>query len=325
MDVHRFERRAMGSPLRLTVVDPASARSSDDPARTASPRTRLGARLGRVRGRRAGDVPVPRDERPAAVNRAAGSGRPIAVDRRLVRALVASDRAGRMTGWPVRCPGPDRPRAARLPGRGPRRRRATDGATGMRRPPDRPDAETGTIRHALDVRRIRAAARSRSTSRSTLGGIGKGLGPALGVAGPRAGRPPRRRGGRPARGGRRPGGLRAVAGPRSVARRGGGPARPPGAPGGDRRWSAGRSRPHPSPIHRWATADGRTVHHLIDPRTGEPGGDGLLAVTVAGPDPAWSEVWSKSLFLAGARAIADARPGPRPGRLVGARGRRRSR
>ena len=55
---------------------------------------------------------------------------------------------------------------------------------------------------------------------------------------------------------------------------------------------------------RWRSPDGRTVHHLIDPTTGEPGGDGLLAVTVHAPDPAWSEVWSKALFLEGAGAIA---------------------
>lgn len=52
--------------------------------------------------------------------------------------------------------------------------------------------------------------------------------------------------------------------------------------------------------------DGRQVHHLIDPRTGEPGGGGLVSVTVAGPDPAWSEVWSKALFLEGAAGIAAA-------------------
>ena len=54
---------------------------------------------------------------------------------------------------------------------------------------------------------------------------------------------------------------------------------------------------------RWER-DGRTVHHLIDPRTSEPGGDGLASVTVAGPDPAWAEVWSKALFLEGADGIA---------------------
>lgn len=50
--------------------------------------------------------------------------------------------------------------------------------------------------------------------------------------------------------------------------------------------------------------EGREVHHLIDPRTGEPGDGGLTAVTVAGPDPAWAEVWSKALFLDGAAGIA---------------------
>jgi thiamine biosynthesis lipoprotein len=56
-------------------------------------------------------------------------------------------------------------------------------------------------------------------------------------------------------------------------------------------------------VHRWRTADGRDVHHLLDPRTGEPGGPGLIAVTVSGPDPAWAEVWSKTLFLEGAARI----------------------
>lgn len=53
---------------------------------------------------------------------------------------------------------------------------------------------------------------------------------------------------------------------------------------------------------RWRTA-GRPVHHLVDPRTGEPGGAGLAAVTVLHPDPAWAEVLTKQLFLAGASAV----------------------
>jgi thiamine biosynthesis lipoprotein len=57
---------------------------------------------------------------------------------------------------------------------------------------------------------------------------------------------------------------------------------------------------------RWTAPDGSSVHHLIDPRTGLPGGEGLAAVTVAGPDPAWAEVWSKALFLEGAAGIAAA-------------------
>ncbi len=57
--------------------------------------------------------------------------------------------------------------------------------------------------------------------------------------------------------------------------------------------------------HRWQH-DGQTVHHLIDPRTGRPGGQGLLAVTVIGRDPAWTEIWSKTLFLRGSTGIAQA-------------------
>jgi thiamine biosynthesis lipoprotein len=56
---------------------------------------------------------------------------------------------------------------------------------------------------------------------------------------------------------------------------------------------------------RWVDPAGRPAHHLLDPRTGEPGGAGLLAVTVAGADPGWAEVWSKTLFLAGPTAIGD--------------------
>ncbi|MGZ8563256.1 MAG: FAD:protein FMN transferase [Candidatus Limnocylindria bacterium] len=58
-------------------------------------------------------------------------------------------------------------------------------------------------------------------------------------------------------------------------------------------------------VRRWESPDGVPVHHLIDPFTGEPGGDGLQAVTVATADPAWAEVWSKTLFLAGRRAIGE--------------------
>lgn len=59
-------------------------------------------------------------------------------------------------------------------------------------------------------------------------------------------------------------------------------------------------------LGRWHDPAGRTVHHLIDPGTGLPGGAGLTAVTVAFPDPAWAEVWSKALFLEGAVRIAGA-------------------
>jgi thiamine biosynthesis lipoprotein len=54
----------------------------------------------------------------------------------------------------------------------------------------------------------------------------------------------------------------------------------------------------------WTDPSGNAAHHLIDPRSGAPGDAGLLAVTVAGPDPAWAEIRTKELFLAGAHDIA---------------------
>lgn len=55
-------------------------------------------------------------------------------------------------------------------------------------------------------------------------------------------------------------------------------------------------------LRSW-TNDGRVRHHLIDPRTGEPGGEGLVSVSVVAADAAEAEVWTKALFLEGARAI----------------------
>jgi thiamine biosynthesis lipoprotein len=51
-------------------------------------------------------------------------------------------------------------------------------------------------------------------------------------------------------------------------------------------------------VRQWR-AGTTPVHHLIDPRTGLPGGHGLAAVTVIGDDPVAAEVWSKTLFLDG--------------------------
>ena len=56
-------------------------------------------------------------------------------------------------------------------------------------------------------------------------------------------------------------------------------------------------------IRRW-TAGGAEVHHLIDPRTGLPGGAGLRAVTVVAADAADAEVDAKTLFLEGHLGIA---------------------
>ncbi len=54
----------------------------------------------------------------------------------------------------------------------------------------------------------------------------------------------------------------------------------------------------------WMAGD-RRVHHLLDPRTGEPAWNGLRSVTVSARDPAWAEVWSKALFVGGRPAIGE--------------------
>lgn len=58
-------------------------------------------------------------------------------------------------------------------------------------------------------------------------------------------------------------------------------------------------------VRHWIGPDGHPVHHLVDPSTGEPAQTGLIAVTVAAADPAWAEVWSKALFLAGRGQIGE--------------------
>jgi thiamine biosynthesis lipoprotein len=58
-------------------------------------------------------------------------------------------------------------------------------------------------------------------------------------------------------------------------------------------------------LRRWSSG-GREVHHLIDPRTGRPGGLGMLAVTVIASDPAEAEIMSKTLFLSGSEGIGTA-------------------
>jgi len=58
-------------------------------------------------------------------------------------------------------------------------------------------------------------------------------------------------------------------------------------------------------IRHWRDDSGAEVHHLLDPSIGRPADAGLRAVSVAGADPAWAEVWSKSLFVGGRRAIAE--------------------
>jgi thiamine biosynthesis lipoprotein len=105
------------------------------------------------------------------------------------------------------------------------------------------------------------------------------------------------------RGGPWPIGLETGNGPLTIELRSGGVA------------TSGRDR------RRWRRG-GRELHHLIDPRTGEPSESDLLRVTVVAADAVEAEAFAKSLFLAGAaRAVEEADTGRLPAVLVTADGR----
>jgi thiamine biosynthesis lipoprotein len=270
------EARAMGSPLRLqvaggppaTIVDAAWSAITDEFELTeqALSRFRTTSEVHRVR---------------------LADGHAAAPSRRLVAALSAADRARRITD------GRFDPRVLHVlerlgsrPLEVPGSRSAERAETGG--PILRRDGRQGPVNVPVPV---------------DFGGIGKGL--ALRWAARRA---------------------VAVIGERPFLLEAGGDIVGRGAPGPDG-WRVGIEDPRPSSADgerlvvlelppaggavatssvrraRWRDPDGRLVHHLIDPRTGEPGGEGLLAVTVQAGDPAWSEVWSKALFLAGDRGI----------------------
>jgi len=272
--VHRFEARALGSPLRFIVhdVDRRSTERLWD--EVLAEFAAVDASLSRFRD----------DSEITRLNRYARSDRTLPVSRRLSRALVAADRARRVTGGRF-----DSTVLADLDRLG-YRGADVDQATGQ-----------AASRAAGSLRPIaRSADGFRLTDPIDLGGIGKGL--ALRWATARIERVCQ------------DAAFLLEAGGDIVAQ---GPA-PEGGP-----WligiedPAGGSRPVAVALHeagavatssvriaRWR-ADGRDVHHLIDPTTREPADGGLLGVTVAHRDPAWAEVWSKALFVAGSRAIGD--------------------
>jgi FAD:protein FMN transferase len=307
----RFERRAMGSPLRLTVGGVDAARAAAGWAEVSAAIEEIEQALSRFRA--TSDL--------VRLNEAAGDSAGMSVHPRLVAALAAAERARRMTG------GAFDPRILRdlerlgyvgvpleivadttapAPGS-----TASQGVAGAVAPGGVAGAvaPSGTRPTFPDGRWLRCDPRESRAAVAApvdLGGIGKGLairwaGKVLAATLPELQEPGT--------------GALLEAGGDLIAR---GDA-PQGGPwmvaiedpaGGEEPaivalWD-GAICTSSIAVHRWRTDDGRDVHHLLDPRTGEPGGAGLASVTVSGPDPAWAEVWSKALFLEGA-----ARIGPR--------------
>lgn len=271
--VARFAARAMGSPLHFTVVGlaPPSARRAwrvvvDDVERTE-------AALSRWR----------RESSLSQLNATAGSGRWTTAERRLYLALSASNRAQRITD------GRFDPRVlGRLEALG-----------------ELAEVPLPVLAVAMEQPWLQRDPRRRRVSLTVpvdSGGIGKGLALRWAVDALR-------------RAGLNGAGLLLEAGGDLCAS-----GRPPEGSG----WRIAIEDPavdddplavieidrgsvvtSSTSVRRWSAPGGRLVHHLIDPATGEPGGDGLQAVTLLAGDPAWAEVWSKSLFLAGPRRIAD--------------------
>ncbi|MDP9467358.1 MAG: FAD:protein FMN transferase [Chloroflexota bacterium] len=270
-----FTGRAMGSPLRLTTVGLSRAQAADAWRVVTAEFEASEHSLSRWRA----------DSGLSRLNAAAGSGTSAPADRHLIAFLVASARAQRVSG------GRFDPRVlTRLEALGER------AGVPLRGLPD----ELGSDRPwlACDPRRGQACLAAAVDS----GGIGKGLGLRWAA-------------GALAHAALLGTGLLLEAGGDLVVhgeRAGGGPwqvgVEDPA--GGDEPLAVissthGAIATSSTAVRNWTSPDGARVHHLIDPSTGEPGGDGLLAVTVAMADPAWAEVWSKTLFLAGARAIGD--------------------
>ena len=276
-----FSGRALGSALRLHVrlpdatVDPAAGRGAAAERAWARVREEFDAV----------DVALSRfreDSELTALNRRAGDGSVTVVSRRLRTALAAVHRAGRQTG-------------GRFDARvlGALERIGERGASLAVRPsrpgpPSEPGWKVRVPEAPLD-----------------MGGIGKGL--ALRWAAARA--------------------MEVLPPGAGLLLEAGGDVVHAGAPpaGG---WMVGiedpvaATGPDAEPlvvvavrdgalatssirVRNWIGPGGRPVHHLVDPRTGAPARTGLIAVTVAGADPAWSEVWTKALFLAGREGIAD--------------------
>lgn len=308
--VERFERRAMGSPLRLTVA-------GADPATAAAAWTSVSALVEEV------EEALSRFRESSALtalNRRAGTPEPAPVGRRLARALAAADRASRATGGAFEPRVLDALERLGYPGaRLVQVPTATSGIVGQL-PRGGVSGTTSIRRTFADGRWLHLDPRSDAAAVAApvdLGGIGKGL--ALRWAGRLLARAVAVPGGADGAHTGRERGPAVAAGALLDA---GGDLlaigrSPQGGP-----WLVGIEDPRggedlavitvadgavatsSTRIHAWQTSTGDRAHHLVDPRTGEPGGAGLLAVTVAAADPAWAEVRSKTLFLAGAGQIA---------------------
>jgi thiamine biosynthesis lipoprotein len=64
-----------------------------------------------------------------------------------------------------------------------------------------------------------------------------------------------------------------------------------------------------SPVRRAWSAGAQPMHHLIDPRTGQPAHTGILQLTVVAGEAWWAEVVAKAAYLAGSPGALEAAAG----------------
>ncbi len=279
-----FEGQALGSPLRLFVdpIDPGG-RQLDGPVADHAARAAWAVVCDEMA---AVDRALSRfrdDSELTAVNRLAGSDRVVNVSWRMRTAVAAMDRARRITDGRF-----DAAVLSDLERLGERGASIAVEANGAVDVPVPPLLHRSSRLHAPPVP-------------LDSGGIGKGLAlrwamSRAAAAGPRLALLLDAGGDVVAGGRRREGGWRIGIED---------PADPAGEPVAVATIDRGAIATSSVGVRHWKAPDGRHVHHLVDPRTGEPARTGLISVTVAGPDPAWAEVWTKALFLTGRAGIGD--------------------
>ena len=275
-----FEGRALGSPLRLSVNGATRRDASAAWRAVVAEFALVDAALSRFR----------HDSELTALNRAAGSGSQMEVSTRLRTALVLMDRARRLTR------GRFDPRVL-----GDLERLGERGAElGARI--DRVHEGWPVARPSGPVVRVSRERTVTIDDPVDTGGVGKGLALRWAARAASAAVPPDA--GLLLEAG---GDVVAVGQPPVEGWRIGieDPRGPDGTVVAVARLEGGAIATSSIRIRKWRDDRGRLVHHLIDPVSGEPADDGLVAVTVADPDPAWAEIRSKSLFLAGADRIGD--------------------
>ena len=313
--VASFERRAMGSPLRLTVVGIPEGRAGAGWEAVSAAIEEIEQALSRFRP--TSDL--------TALNAHAGNPAGVAVGPWLGAALAAADRAHRVTSgaFDPRVLGDlERLGYAGAPIPAPVSTEGDGSAETVARAANNPaDRRPGVF---ADGRWLHLDPRTRQAAVAApidLGGIGKGLAIRWAMAVLERSLPELSG----------PGGGALLEAGGDIVARGAAPQEGPWMvgiedPGGGAEVAVaaldeGAISTSSIAVHRWRTDAGRDVHHLIDPRNGEPGGEGLLRGDGGRPGPRLGRGLVQDAVPGGVARHRRPRPRPRACRVVGPGGR----